>query len=191
MPARDDSETELDAEGLRAPALARGGTAYYVGDDPMGHSQATTYTRAEVRATTDSQGSRDVRYEATSPSKQEGHSQVGAAHTSQDTEAAENSLELQTDLTETAIDFSFATQGLSADTPRSHRRVAHRPVKAVAKSLVRSGLRCPKCHLRSWICLCGRAPVEIDRRGNASGLKGHAPMSVQQALHCDILCARR
>ena len=187
MPARDDSEPELDAEGLRAPAFARGGTAYYVGDDPMESSQATTHTRAEVRATTDSQGSRDVRYEATSPSKQEGHSQVGAAHTSQGTEAAENSLELQTDLTETAIDFSFATQGLSADTPRSHRSTAYRPVKAVAKSLVRSGLRCPKCHLLSWICLCGRAPVEIDRRGNASGLKGRYMHPCPFSKHCTAI----
>ena len=78
-------------------------------------------------------------------------------------------------------------QGLSADTPRSHRSVVHRPVKAVAKSLVRSGLRCPKCHLRSWICLCDRAPVEIDRRGNASGLKGRHMHPCPFSKHCAVL----
>ena len=29
--------------------------------------------------------------------------------------------------------------------------------------LVRSGLRCPRCLLKAWVCLCNRAPREIDR----------------------------
>ena len=187
LPARDDTGAELDAEGLHAPTFARRGTAYYVGEDPMEHFQATTNTMEAVHITAESQGSRDVRYEATSPSKPEGHPKVGAVHTSRDTEAAADSPELQADLIETAIDFSFATQGLPADTPRSHRRVVHRPVKAVAKSLVRSGLRCPKCHLRSWICLCDRAPVEMDRRGKASGHQGRYMHPCPFSKHCTTI----
>ena len=130
----------------------------------------------------ESQGSRDTRYEATSPSNPEGHPNVDAIQ-----EVAADSPELQEDLTETAIDFSFATQDPSAHAPRSHRRVAHRPVKAVAKSLVRSGLRCPKCHLRSWICLCDRAPVEIDRRGRASGHQGRYMHQCLFSKHCTTI----
>ena len=37
--------------------------------------------------------------------------------------------------------------------------------KAVTKLLVRSGLRCHKCHLKTWVCLCDRAPVELNNRG--------------------------
>ena len=139
-PTRDDTGAELDAEGPHAPKFARGGTAYYVGEDPMECSQAATNTMEAVNITAESQGSKDVRYEATSPSNPEGHPNVDAIHTFRDTEAAADSPELQEDLTETAIDFSFATQDPSAHALRSHRRVAHRPVKAVAKSLVRSGL---------------------------------------------------
>ena len=166
------------------PQHSRGGTAYYVGEDPTEHLQAATDIMEAVHITAESHGSRDVRYEGTSPSKPDGHPTVGAIHTSRDTEAAADSPELQADLTETAIDFGFATQGPSADTPRSHRRLAHRPVKAVAKSLVRSGLRCPKCHLRSWICLCDRAPVEIDRRGKASGHQGRYMHPCLFSKHC-------
>ena len=189
MPARDDTGTELDEEGLHAPTFAREGTAYYVGEDPTEHFQAATDTMEAVHIiiTAESHGSRDARYEATSPSKPEGHPKVGAVHASRDTEAAADSPELQADLTETAIDFSFATQGPSADTPRSHRRLVHRPVKAVAKSLVRSGLRCPKCHLRSWICLCDRAPVEIDRRGKASGHQGRYMHPCLFSKHCTTI----
>ena len=39
--------------------------------------------------------------------------------------------------------------------------------KAAAKMLVRSGLRCPRYFLKTWVCLCDRAPIEVDRRGTA------------------------
>ena len=70
------------------------------------------------------------------------------------------------------IDFRFGTQMGDAEmgnrTPAdvAPHRVYGRP-KAAAKLLVRSGLRCYKCHLKAWVCLCDRAPVELDRRGTA------------------------
>ena len=184
---QDDTGAELGAEGLHAPKFARGGTAYYVGDDPMECSQAATNTVEAVNIIAESQGSEDERYEATSPSNPEGRPNVEAICTFRDTEAAADSPELQEDLIETAIDFSFATQDPPAHALRSHRHVAHRPVKAAAKSLVRSGLRCHKWHLRSWICLCDRAPVEIDRRGKASGHQRRYVHPCLLSKHCTTM----
>ena len=70
------------------------------------------------------------------------------------------------------IDFHF---GMRAGDPQPTARASvdvdltrapGRP-KAAAKMLVRSGLRCPKCLLKTWVCLCNRAPRELDRRGTA------------------------
>ena len=61
------------------------------------------------------------------------------------------------------IDFHF---GMRASVDVDLTRAPGRP-KAAAKMLVRSGLRCPKCLLKTWVCLCNRAPRELDRRGTA------------------------
>ena len=45
---------------------------------------------------------------------------------------------------------------------------ASRQRKSAAKMMVRSGLRCHKCFLKTWVCLCDRAPRELDRRGTRS-----------------------
>ena len=58
---------------------------------------------------------------------------------------------------------------------------------AATKSLVRSGLRCHKCFLRSRICLCDRAPVEIDRRDPASGTCGQYKFLHQLYVYPPVL----
>ena len=45
---------------------------------------------------------------------------------------------------------------------------ASRQRQSAAKMMVRSGLRCHKCFLKTWVCLCDRAPRELDRRGTRS-----------------------
>ena len=68
------------------------------------------------------------------------------------------------------IDFRFGAHEGHAELDRQHptgvtlQRMRGRP-KAVTKLLVRSGLRCHKCHLKTWVCLCDRAPVELNNRG--------------------------
>ena len=39
---------------------------------------------------------------------------------------------------------------------------------SAAKMMVRSGLRCSTCFLKAWVCLCNRAPRELNRRGTRS-----------------------
>ena len=39
---------------------------------------------------------------------------------------------------------------------------------SAAKMMVRSGLRCSRCFLKAWVCLCNRAPRELNRRGTRS-----------------------
>ena len=53
--------------------------------------------------------------------------------------------------------------------PSSNVSLVHIPgrPKAAGKMLIRSGLRCPRCLLKTWVCLCNRAPRELDRRGTA------------------------
>ena len=78
---------------------------------------------------------------------------------------------------EDVIDFRFGTQGSRTElghqrpTAASLQPLRGRP-KAVAKLLVRSGLRCHKCHLKTWVCLCDRAPVEVNRSGTEPGKSG-------------------
>ena len=68
------------------------------------------------------------------------------------------------------IDFRFGAHEGHAELDRQRptgvtlQRMRGRP-KAVTKLLVRSGLRCHKCHLKTWVCLCDRAPVELNNRG--------------------------
>ena len=45
---------------------------------------------------------------------------------------------------------------------------ASRQRQSAAKMMVRSGLRCHKCFSKTWVCLCDRAPRELDRRGTRS-----------------------
>ena len=70
------------------------------------------------------------------------------------------------------IDFHFGMQaGVPQPTARAYADVgltrAPGGPKAAAMMIVRSGLRCPRCLLLTWICLCNRAPREVDRRGAA------------------------
>ena len=57
----------------------------------------------------------------------------------------------------------------------------HGRPKAAAKLLVRSGLRRHRCHLKAWVCLCDRAPVELDRRGTAPSPSERYPFSRMHA----------
>ena len=65
------------------------------------------------------------------------------------------------------VDFSFGTRPEVTAPPAVDLVHTPRRPKAAGKMLVRSGLRCPRCLLKAWVCLCNRAPREIDRRGAA------------------------
>ena len=68
---------------------------------------------------------------------------------------------------EVDVDFSFGTRPEVTAPPAVDLVHTPRRPKAAGKMLVRSGLRCPRCLLKAWVCLCNRAPREIDRRGAA------------------------
>ena len=51
---------------------------------------------------------------------------------------------------------------------------------SAAKMMVRSGLRCSRCFLKAWVCLCNRASRELNRRGTRSA------QSEQYMLACYV-----
>ena len=55
--------------------------------------------------------------------------------------------------------------------------------KAAEMMVVRSGLRCPRCLLKAWVCLCNRAPIEIDRRRKKpSSCAHHIPLCLLRTI---------
>ena len=185
-PYPEDTDVEHGKEGLTTPTLPRGRTAYYEGDEPLESSQAADYAESGTDPAVP-EGGVAVRYEVSSPSSPKEQPEVESAHACRDEEAAATSRDFQEELIETAIDFCFAAHDSSARTRPPRRQVAHRPMKAAAKSLVRSGLRCHKCHLRSWVCLCDRAPLEIDRRGRSFEHQGQYMLTCLLGQTCTSL----
>ena len=111
----------------------------------------------------------------TSPSRPE-HPTRTTASSSHDTDPEGAALSAaRCDDSDEDIDFHF---GLPAGDPLPQHpdltawanvggdlaRAPRRPL-AAAKMLIRSGLRCSTCFLKTWVCLCNRAPRELDRRG--------------------------
>ena len=90
----------------------------------------------------------------------------------QDTDTQARSVAPHEDPYASAIDFGFAVTVTSGPATNTTEAQGRGQPRAAAKSLVRSGLRCHKCFLKFWVCLCDRAPVEIDRRDPASGASG-------------------
>ena len=109
----------------------------------------------------------------TSPPRPERHKSISVSPDQDpDSEEPELSAARHNNTDEAGIDFRFGVQAgdpwPKTRTPLdvAFMRVPGRP-KAAAKLLVRSGLRCHRCLLKAWVCLCNRAPVELDRRGTA------------------------
>ena len=86
------------------------------------------------------------------------------------------------------IDFDFGTQAgasqpLGRDSPEGHIAGAAKRPKAAGMMVVRSGLRCPRWFLKAWVCLCHRAPIEIDRRRKKpSSCAHHIPLCLLRTI---------
>ena len=147
-------------------------------------ADATCYREAEASC-------QDAKwYEATSPCRPEGHTCASAILCpTQDTDAPAGSTARSEDPVESAIDFGFVVQVGSGLESRAAGDGGQGKPRAAAKSLVRSGLRCHQCFLKSWICLCDRAPVEIDRRDTAPGTFGSYGLLYLLCMHPPVpLC---
>ena len=187
-PASSSAGNVLD--GLAAPLPIKRKTAYYA-DDSFSESSpdstgadATCYREAEASC-------QDAKwYEATSPCRPEGHTCTSAILCpTQDTDAPAGSTARSEDPVESAIDFGFVVQVGSGLESRAAGDGGQGKPRAAAKSLVRSGLRCHQCFLKSWICLCDRAPVEIDRRDTAPGTFGSYGLLYLLCMHPPVpLC---
>ena len=72
---------------------------------------------------------------------------------------------------------------LGRDSPEGHITGASKRPKAAEMMVVRSGLRCPRCLLKAWVCLCNRAPIEIDRRRKKpSSCAHHIPLCLLRTI---------
>ena len=150
-------------------------SAYYEEEDmEAGSPEASNVDSLSGRSDADSSVHKEADWSAgTSPPWPEHHTRtsVSPGH-DPDPEGPESPAARRGVTDEEDIDFHF---GMRAGDPQPTARASvdvdltrapARP-KAAAKMLVRSGLRCPKCLLKTWVCLCNRAPRELDRRGTA------------------------
>ena len=144
------------------------------GQQSAGSQVATGADSPPEHLATDNSVHREADWSAVISTARPGGPTRTSIRTEQDTgsEDEELSAALSEDFDEGGFDLSFG--GLVGDPwPTTQaspdEAVGYMPgrPKAAAKMLVRSGLRCPLCFLRAWVCLCNRAPIELDRRGTA------------------------